>query len=29
VAAVLTALPLMIPLVLILMRKLRTSEVQL
>src|SRR5579871_5058074 len=29
VAAVMTALPLMIPLVLILMRKLRTSEVQL
>jgi hypothetical protein len=29
VAAVLTALPLMIPLVLILMRKLRTTEVTL
>ena len=29
VAAVLTALPLMIPLVILLMHKLRTSEVQL
>ena len=28
-AAVMTALPLLIPLVLILMRKLRTAEVQL
>ena len=29
VAAVMSALPLMIPLVIILMRKLRTTEVQL
>jgi len=29
VAAVMSALPLMIPLIIILMRKLRTTEVQL